>query len=142
MKWRTPVWAGAAAFGLCVLQAPDEAAGQALAWRQLHAADFPARVQAVVFANGAWNAGDAWTWGQWKAQLSAEPVADAFLCDSTVCPSFRIEHIVCTNQVLGESPCTLTISWRIAFYDTACALYIEKSKRDVPVTCPLSVRFK
>lgn len=128
--------------GLCLAQGLGGAEGQAQTWKKLRAADFPARVQTVVFDDGVWNARTSWAWGRWTAQFGSATVAEFVKCDNAICPSFRIEHLVCTNPVVGESSCTLSMTWRIAFADPICTLTVEKQRRDVTVRCPLEVRLQ
>lgn len=116
---------------------------QAQGWRSLQNADFPALVQAVRFENGTLDAEHARVWGQWTTRFGAQPPVATFIkCDNTVCPSFRIENLECANKVVGESRCALTVSWRTAFTEAVCGLYIEKQRMDVQVGCPADVRFK
>ncbi len=118
---------------------------EAQTWRKLRAADFPARVQSVAFNNGVWDAQRPRVWGKWTARFGAElPVAKFVGCTNSVCPTFRVENLTCANPVTGEERCALTVSWRIPYGNegSLCTLEVEKQVKEIPVTCPVDIRFE
>ena len=140
MTWRSACLA-VILLGLGLTQLPGDAGAQA--WKRLRPADFPAWVDAVMFDQGVWDGTrTTWVWGQWTARFDKQPVARFVQCDNAVCPSFRIEDLVCTNPVVGESPCALAVSWRLAFGNATCVLNVKKEKTAIVVTCPVDVKFK
>lgn len=82
---------------------------QVYEWASLRAADFPAFVQAIVFATGnELKSGSSWRWGQWTVRFGDNrPVARLTDCDRLVCPRIEIENLECTNPVVGRSPCLM-----------------------------------
>ncbi|MBI3029851.1 MAG: hypothetical protein HYY64_10100 [Candidatus Rokubacteria bacterium] len=112
-------------------------------WRKLRATDFPARVQAVVFEGGVLDTDHAWVSGQWKARFPADPpIARLIRCDSAACPVFRVENFICENPLVGESRCVLALSWRAIFTEASCTFDLEKPRMQLPIRCPVDVRFK
>jgi hypothetical protein len=118
---------------------------QTFTWRQLGAADFPAKVKAIVFRDGV--VLDAQHWvrvGQWRLEFKATaPIATAYSRNENFSPIFSIEGLLCRNPVLGPDDCWMQIGWARQRNIEACFVFPNHRGADVfQINCPVDIHFE
>lgn len=115
-------------------------------WKRLRAADFPARVKAVVFKKDVvLDADHSVSLGKWTISFDGEPpIAEwKFQGANSKYQYYGFEiDLVCTNSVLGQSPCILVFEVEP---EAACGLRIKKLEKDsfqLGIPCPADVQFE
>ena len=124
---------------------------QAQAWTTYSDSDFPAKVQAVVFANGVtFGPGNTMEWGKWK--VSFGPSSGAYIVGpyNGGFKKVEIRSLECSNPVAGQIPCKMMLAWHpegarlcelqsedIKLYHTENQL--GESATITQITCPMSM---
>jgi hypothetical protein len=88
---------------IVVASAPELGAAEA-SWKDLGASDLPARVEAIIFADGKrLDVNSSLRWGRWTVKYGAKPI-NAVLseCNDRPCRAITIQDLVCGNAVDGE----------------------------------------
>jgi hypothetical protein len=135
-----------------VVVSPQHVLAQTPKWTKLTRTDFPTRVRGIIFANGnTLDVTSSVRYGQWSVQFgSQQPIAEGGECSAPLsgegdgsCPGFSIKPLLCTNPVVGESPCRMDVAWFRKSRTSHCRIYIgEQGERWEVIKCPVDVRFE
>ena len=115
-------------------------------WSYLGPGDFPARVKAIVFANGTWDASNSWCWGKWCVSFPSQAPTAEYLTMSgpNEGMGIRIDGVQCENPVAGVKSCSMTLMTSEPYTDayTGCAISIEQPRKQIDIRCPQHLRLE
>ena len=110
-------------------------AGQFRNWRNLGAADLPARVRAIKFTH-LLDADHSVRWGAWTVEFGSElPVA-------TMTNGLNISDLLCSNRVVGEKKCRFYLIDDRDF-GLDCSLFIGTDPvTRIEINCPQGINLE
>jgi hypothetical protein len=131
----------AAALAVASWAAPAGAAD----WRNMSVSQFPAQVRSISFDGGhVLDRNRSLTWGAWTVGFGPQaPVATGASFPDGSLSVIAIEKLKCTNRVVGESECKMTL-WLPRNVNVPCSIWGDKDSNvpKINIDCPIDLKIE
>ena len=116
--------------------------GPALAddWQRMHSSRFPARVRSITFEGGKYaiEQGRRSCWGAWCVEFGAGSPIATYNWDPDIW-NIHIRNLRCTNSVVGESECSMTLM-RHRSGTIECHIPNQDKIQQINIRCPTDLK--